>query len=62
MPEDLTVAFREDSRLTRPRIAYAKVAPEAMEATQGLENYVRRSGLELVKVRAPPRSTGAFTA
>ena len=40
-----------------PRIEYAKVAPGAMSAMLGLENYVSRCGLErslieLVKLRA----------
>lgn len=41
----------------QPRIEYGKVAPGAMAAMRGLEDYVHRSGLEpslleLVKVRA----------
>jgi AhpD family alkylhydroperoxidase len=41
----------------QPRIEYGKVAPGAMTAMRGLEDYVHRSGmepslLELVKVRA----------
>lgn len=41
----------------QPRIEYAKVAPNAMSAMRGLEQYVRQSGLdpsllELVKLRA----------
>jgi len=42
---------------TRPRLEYAKVAPEAARAMLGLESYVRASGLEpalleLVRTRA----------
>lgn len=41
----------------KPRIEYARVAPDAAEAMSGLERYVRHSGLEpalleLVKLRA----------
>lgn len=41
----------------KPRIEYAKVAPDGMKAMRGLENYVRQCGLEeslleLVKLRA----------
>ena len=40
-----------------PRIDYAKVAPGALQAQRGLENYIRNSGLEhslihLMKLRA----------
>lgn len=41
----------------KPRIEYSRVAPGAVEAMRGLENYARQSGLErslleLVKTRA----------
>ena len=41
----------------KPRIQYAKVAPDGLAAMLGLESYVHRAGLEpglleLVKVRA----------
>ena len=40
-----------------PRIDYVKVAPGALQAQRGLENYIRNSGLEhslihLMKLRA----------
>lgn len=48
-----------------PRIAYAKVAPDALGAMLGLESYVRGSGLEhslleLVKVRASQMNGCAY--
>ena len=49
----------------KPRIEYAKVAPEGMQAMYGLEKYVRQSGLEpplleLVKLRASQMNGCAY--
>lgn len=52
------MASGEKERTTlKPRIDYAQMAPEVLQAMQGLEAYVKRSGLEpdlleLVKTRA----------
>ena len=49
----------------QPRLNYNKIAPEAVKAMQGLEKYVRQSGLEhslieLVKLRASQINRCAF--
>src|SRR6185312_11164911 len=48
-----------------PRIAYARVAPEAYRVMSGIEAYVRESGLEkslleLVKIRASQINNCAY--
>ena len=52
-----TVVAGERRSRGQPKIEFAKAAPEAIEAMQGLDAYVERSGLqpelvELVKIRA----------
>ena len=49
----------------QPRIEYARVAPEGLQAMRGLEIYVRQSGLdplllELVKLRASQMNGCAY--
>ena len=49
----------------QPRLNYNKIAPEAVKVMQGLEKYVRQSGLEhslieLVKLRASQINRCAF--
>jgi AhpD family alkylhydroperoxidase len=53
----MTMTINDAAAAAAPRIAYAKVAPGAVHAQLGLENYIRNSGLEhsllyLMKLRA----------
>lgn len=49
--------MHETDTITEPRANYARVAPDALRAQRGLENYIHQCGLEpslieLVKLRA----------